>query len=76
MSTECNHSWECRVVGYNIIYQKYLISFNNVFSYSNLGGSFVCPEYQHLMSGIEYADSIVINVHKWLLVNFDCSAMW
>lgn len=40
------------------------------------GAAFICPEYRHLMKGIEYSDSIVINTHKWLLVNFDCSAMW
>ncbi len=28
------------------------------------------------MKGIERADSFNFNPHKWLLVNFDCSAMW
>jgi hypothetical protein len=28
------------------------------------------------MKGIELADSFNFNPHKWLLVNFDCSAMW
>lgn len=40
------------------------------------GAAFVCPEYRHLMKGIEYVDSFVFNPHKWLLVNFDCAAMW
>ncbi|KAK2584770.1 hypothetical protein KPH14_007094 [Odynerus spinipes] len=40
------------------------------------GAAFVCPEYRYLMSGVEYADSFNVNCHKWLLVNFDCSAMW
>ncbi|XP_063983846.1 aromatic-L-amino-acid decarboxylase-like [Diachasmimorpha longicaudata] len=40
------------------------------------GAAFVCPEYQHLMAGIEYSDSFNFNPHKWLLTNFDCSAMW
>ncbi|XP_076663371.1 aromatic-L-amino-acid decarboxylase [Andrena cerasifolii] len=40
------------------------------------GAAFVCPEYRHLMAGVEYADSFDINPHKWLLVNFDCSALW
>ncbi|CAF4759777.1 unnamed protein product [Pieris macdunnoughi] len=40
------------------------------------GAAFICPEYRHLMKGVEYADSFDINAHKWLLVNFDCSAMW
>ncbi|CAH1960282.1 unnamed protein product [Acanthoscelides obtectus] len=40
------------------------------------GSAFVCPEYRYLMAGIEKADSFNFNPHKWLLVNFDCSAMW
>lgn len=40
------------------------------------GAAFVCPEYRHLMVGVEYADSFNFNPHKWLLVNFDCSALW
>ncbi|XP_076271306.1 aromatic-L-amino-acid decarboxylase-like [Rhynchophorus ferrugineus] len=40
------------------------------------GSSFICPEYRYLMKGIERADSFNFNPHKWLLVNFDCSAMW
>ncbi|KAJ8679478.1 hypothetical protein QAD02_015265 [Eretmocerus hayati] len=40
------------------------------------GAAFVCPEYRYLMSGVEYADSFNFNPHKWLLVNFDCSALW
>ncbi|CAG4998904.1 unnamed protein product [Parnassius apollo] len=40
------------------------------------GSAFICPEYRGLMRGVEYADSFDINAHKWLLVNFDCSAMW
>lgn len=31
---------------------------------------------RYLMKGIERADSFNFNPHKWLLVNFDCSAMW
>ncbi|CAH1134029.1 unnamed protein product [Ceutorhynchus assimilis] len=40
------------------------------------GSSFICPEFRYLMKGIERADSFNFNPHKWLLVNFDCSAMW
>jgi len=32
--------------------------------------------HRYLMKGIERADSFNFNPHKWLLVNFDCSAMW
>lgn len=40
------------------------------------GSAFVCPEYRYLMKGVEKADSFNFNPHKWMLVNFDCSAMW
>lgn len=40
------------------------------------GAAFMCPEYRHLMKGVEYADSFDINCHKWMPVTFDCSAMW
>lgn len=40
------------------------------------GSAFICPEYRHLMKGIECAESFNFNPHKWMLVNFDCSAMW
>ncbi|XP_066596286.1 3,4-dihydroxyphenylacetaldehyde synthase 2-like [Prorops nasuta] len=40
------------------------------------GAAFACPEFRHLSSGIEFADSFNFNPHKWMLVNFDCSAMW
>ncbi|XP_394115.2 aromatic-L-amino-acid decarboxylase [Apis mellifera] len=40
------------------------------------GSAFICPEFRYLMKGIELADSFNFNPHKWMLVNFDCSAMW
>ncbi|CAF0749937.1 unnamed protein product [Didymodactylos carnosus] len=40
------------------------------------GSAFICPEYRYLFDGIEYVDSFSFNPHKWMLVNFDCSAMW
>ena len=40
------------------------------------GSSFICDEYRHLLNGIEHSDSFNFNPHKWLLVNFDCSALW
>ncbi|XP_031628133.1 3,4-dihydroxyphenylacetaldehyde synthase 2-like [Contarinia nasturtii] len=40
------------------------------------GSALCCPEFRPLMQGIEYADSFNFNLHKWMMVNFDCSAMW
>ncbi|CAH1792589.1 unnamed protein product [Owenia fusiformis] len=40
------------------------------------GSAFICPEYRYLLDGVEHAMSFDFNPHKWLLVNFDCSAMW
>nr|XP_018906491.1 PREDICTED: alpha-methyldopa hypersensitive protein-like [Bemisia tabaci] len=40
------------------------------------GAALMLPEYKHLAAGLKYADSFDFNLHKWLLVNFDCSAMW
>nr|AGS83412.1 aadc [Schmidtea mediterranea]AHB51759.1 aromatic amino acid decarboxylase b [Schmidtea mediterranea] len=40
------------------------------------GSALICQEYRHLLDGIEYAMSFVFNPHKWMLVNFDCSAVW
>ena len=37
------------------------------------GTAMVLPECRALWAGIESADSIVINAHKWLGVAFDCS---
>jgi aromatic-L-amino-acid decarboxylase len=37
------------------------------------GAAMLLPECRHLWQGIEAADSIVINPHKWLTVAFDCS---
>ena len=43
---------------------------------SYAGSAFICPEFRHLMAGVEYADSFNMNPNKWMLVNFDCSTMW
>lgn len=40
------------------------------------GAAMVLPECRHLWDGIEKADSVVINGHKWLGVNFDCSLLF
>ena len=38
------------------------------------GAGMICPEFRELWSGVEGADSIVFNPHKWLGAQFDCSA--
>jgi aromatic-L-amino-acid decarboxylase len=37
------------------------------------GSAMLLPECRHHWAGIEAADSIVVNPHKWLTVAFDCS---
>ncbi len=37
------------------------------------GSAMILPECRHLWCGIEKADSVVINPHKWLGAAFDCS---
>ena len=38
------------------------------------GTALILPEFQHFLDGREYIDSFVFNPHKWMFVNFDCSA--
>jgi aromatic-L-amino-acid/L-tryptophan decarboxylase len=38
------------------------------------GAAAIVPELRPLFDGMEQADSIVFNPHKWLLTNFDCTA--
>jgi aromatic-L-amino-acid/L-tryptophan decarboxylase len=40
------------------------------------GSAWVCPELRSSAEGVERADSLVVNPHKWLLVPMDCSALW
>ena len=40
------------------------------------GSASICPEYQFINDGIEYADSYCFNPHKFLLTNFDCSCLY
>lgn len=40
------------------------------------GSAAICPEYRALMNGIERADSIVVNPHKWLFTPVDCSVLY
>ncbi|NJK86617.1 MAG: aspartate aminotransferase family protein [Bacteroidales bacterium] len=38
------------------------------------GSALILPEIRPLAKGIDRADSLVFNPHKWLFTNFDCSA--
>ena len=40
------------------------------------GTAFVCPEYRHFIEGAEYGHSFAFNPSKWMMVHFDCTAMW
>ena len=40
------------------------------------GSAMICPEFRNLWLGVEGADSIVLNPHKWLGVQFDCSVQF
>lgn len=40
------------------------------------GASCLCPEFRWQLDGVEHADSVCFNPHKWLLTNFDCSCLW
>lgn len=40
------------------------------------GSALCCPEFRPLMQGIEHADSFNFNLHKSMMVNFDCCGMW
>lgn len=37
------------------------------------GAAMICPELRYFWAGVEEADSIVFNPHKWLGAHFDCS---
>lgn len=40
------------------------------------GAALVCPEYQHLTASFEHFHSFDMNMHKWLLTNFDASCLF
>jgi len=40
------------------------------------GSAMICEEFRNLWTGIEKADSIVFNPHKWLGAQFDCSVQF
>ncbi len=40
------------------------------------GTAMVCPELRWAFAGVERADSLVVNAHKWMLTPMDCSLLW
>ena len=36
----------------------------------------IVPEFRNVLAGVEGADSLVVNPHKWLFTPFDCSAFF
>jgi aromatic-L-amino-acid decarboxylase len=40
------------------------------------GAAMVCPEHRWAFKGVERADSLVVNAHKWMLTPMDCSLLW
>lgn len=36
----------------------------------------IVPEYRRILDGVERADSLVVNPHKWLFTPFDCSVFY
>jgi aromatic-L-amino-acid/L-tryptophan decarboxylase len=40
------------------------------------GSAWVCPELRWSQDGVELADSLVVNAHKWLFTPMDCSLLW
>lgn len=40
------------------------------------GSALVCPEHRGMLAGVEVADSVCTNPHKWGLTSFDCDLFW
>jgi aromatic-L-amino-acid decarboxylase len=40
------------------------------------GSAMVCPEFRWAFAGVERADSLVVNAHKWMLTPNDCSLLY
>ncbi|HEY2769970.1 MAG TPA: aminotransferase class V-fold PLP-dependent enzyme [Solirubrobacteraceae bacterium] len=40
------------------------------------GTAMVCEEHRWAFDGVDRADSVVVNAHKWMLAPMDCSLLW
>ncbi|MEM8757443.1 MAG: pyridoxal-dependent decarboxylase [Planctomycetota bacterium] len=43
---------------------------------AHAGVLLLCDEYRWMAAGLEHADSLCVNPHKWLLTAFDCDLFW
>jgi aromatic-L-amino-acid/L-tryptophan decarboxylase len=43
---------------------------------AHAGSAAICPELRWINDGVEHADSYVVDAHKWLFTNFDCSMLY
>lgn len=40
------------------------------------GAAAIVPEMRHVLDGVDQADSMVVNPHKWMFTPVDCSALY
>ncbi len=40
------------------------------------GSAMICPEFRGMWQGVENADSVVVNAHKWLGAQLECSVQF
>ncbi|XP_041028900.1 tyrosine decarboxylase-like [Juglans microcarpa x Juglans regia] len=40
------------------------------------GSVCICPEFRHVIDGVEGANSFSLNAHKWFLTTLDCCCLW
>ncbi len=43
---------------------------------TSTASAWVCPELRWSQDGVERADSLVVNAHKWMFTPMDCSLLW
>ncbi|XP_022760137.1 tyrosine decarboxylase 1-like [Durio zibethinus] len=43
---------------------------------AHAGSACICPEFRHFLDGVELANSVSMNPHKWFLTNMDCCCLW
>jgi aromatic-L-amino-acid decarboxylase len=43
---------------------------------AHAGCACICPELRWMLDGVDEAESLCLNPHKWLLTNFDCDCFY